>query len=432
MKGELMETQDSNDVRISVRNLWKVFGPRSDSLLNEEWVHSASRTEVQEKTGHVVAVKDVSFDVRIGEVFVVMGLSGSGKSTLIRCLLRLIEPSRGSIEIDGEDIVQFSDEQLINLRREKIGMVFQHYGLLPHKNVLDNVAFGLEVQGVKKENRYEKAREVIATVGLSGWEESYPDELSGGMQQRVGIARALALDPEILLMDEPFSSLDPLIRREMQDELNNLQAKVKKTIVFITHDLNEALKLGDYIAIMRDGEIIQMGTPEEIVTLPADAYVTDFVRDVSKAKVVSVSTIMQEPKGVVYEWQGPRVAMHAMQSNDVDHAFILGQNRELRGFLLLNQVISALQRGETTLKNVITTDCPKVAADTVVEDLVPLAAEYEIPIAVVDERNRLLGEVHRTAVLTSIATGVNETNGPESREVELESSTAKSGTAGNQ
>ena len=424
-----METQSSNDVRIRVNKLWKVFGPHSDSLLNDEWVHSASRTEVQEKTGHVVAIKDVSFEVRIGEVFVVMGLSGSGKSSLVRCLLRLIEPTRGSIEIDGEDVVQFSDEQLINLRRKKVGMIFQHYGLLPHKNVLDNVSFGLEVQGIDKSSRYEKAREVLATVGLSEWEKSYPDELSGGMQQRVGIARALALDPEILLMDEPFSGLDPLIRREMQDELINLQAQVKKTIVFITHDLNEALKLGDYIAIMRDGEIIQLGTPEEIVTLPADAYVTDFVRDVSKAKVVSVTTIMQEPEGVVYEWQGPRVAMHAMQSNDVDHAFILGQNRELRGFLSLDQAAAALRRGETILENAITAECPKVTADTVVEDLVPLAAEYEMPIAVVDERNRLLGEVHRSAVLTSIATGVEKTNGTDpSEEVEVETPTANSGT----
>jgi glycine betaine/proline transport system ATP-binding protein len=424
MKGDLMETQTSNDIRINVHNLWKIFGPHSDSLLNEKWVRSAPKAEVQEKTGHVVAIKDISFEVRVGEVFVVMGLSGSGKSTLVRCLLRLIEPTQGSIEIDGEDIVQFNEEQLINLRRKKISMIFQHYGLLPHKNVQDNVAFGLEVQGVSKEIRYEKAREVIATVGLTGWEKSYPDELSGGMQQRVGLARALALDPEILLMDEPFSGLDPLIRRDMQDELINLQAQVKKTIVFITHDLNEALKLGDYIAIMRDGEIIQMGTPEEIVTLPADAYVTDFVRDVSKAKVVSVSTIMQEPRGVVYEWQGPRVAMHAMQSNDVDHAFLLGQNHDLHGFLSLNQVTAALQRGEKTLKSVVNVECPRVTADTVVEDLVPLAAEYEIPIAVVDEHNRLLGEVHRSAILTSIATSIPETNNPE---VE---STAPAATAG--
>ena len=427
-----METQTSNDLRISVRNLWKVFGPHSDSLLNEKWVQSAPRTEVQEKTGHVVAVKDVSFEVRVGEVFVVMGLSGSGKSTLVRCLLRLIEPTRGSIEIDGEDIVQFNEEQLINLRRKKVSMIFQHYGLLPHKNVLDNVAFGLEVQGVNKESRYEKAREVLTTVGLKGWETSYPDELSGGMQQRVGLARALAVDPEILLMDEPFSGLDPLIRRDMQDELINLQAQVKKTIVFITHDLNEALKLGDYIAIMRDGEIIQQGTPEEIVTLPADAYVTDFVRDVSKAKVVSVTTIMQAPQGVVYEWQGPRVAMHAMQSNDVDHAFLLGHNRELRGFLSLDQVGAALQRGESTLKNVTNTECPRVTADTVVEDLVPLAAEYEIPIAVVDEHDRLLGEVHRSAVLTSIATGVTGTNAPDSSKVESKAPAATPGTTESQ
>jgi len=274
----------SRDVRISVRNLWKVYGPHASSLLSEEWVHEASRREVQERTGHVIGVRNVSFDVHEGEVFVVMGLSGSGKSTLVRCLIRLIEPTQGVIEVDGEDVTGYSDSQLIHLRRAKVGMVFQHYGLMPHRRVLDNVAYGLEVQGIDKATRYKKAREVVERVGLEGWEESYPGELSGGMQQRVGIARALAVDPPILLMDEPFSGLDPLIRREMQDEMVTLLEQIEKTIVFITHDLNEALKLGDRIAIMRDGEVIQVGTPEEIVMLPADAYVSEFARDVSKGQ----------------------------------------------------------------------------------------------------------------------------------------------------
>ena len=279
-----MAQTTSRDVRISVRNLWKVYGPHASSLLSEEWVHEASRREVQERTGHVIGVRNVSFDVHEGEVFVVMGLSGSGKSTLVRCLIRLIEPTQGVIEVDGEDVTGYSDSQLIHLRRAKVGMVFQHYGLMPHRRVLDNVAYGLEVQGIDKATRYKKAREVVERVGLEGWEESYPGELSGGMQQRVGIARALAVDPPILLMDEPFSGLDPLIRREMQDEMVTLLEQIEKTIVFITHDLNEALKLGDRIAIMRDGEVIQVGTPEEIVMLPADAYVSEFARDVSKGQ----------------------------------------------------------------------------------------------------------------------------------------------------
>jgi len=405
-----VSSNDSRDVRVSVRNLWKIFGPDAATILDQEWAREATRRELQERTGHVIAIKDVSFDVYDGEVFVVMGLSGSGKSTLVRCLIRLMEPTQGVIEIDGEDITKYDNRQLIQLRRHKTGMIFQHYGLLPHRNVLDNVAYGMEVQGVDKATRHEKAREILERVGLVGWEEAYPDELSGGMQQRVGIARALVLDPEILLMDEPFSGLDPLIRREMQDELISLQEQVQKTIVFITHDLNEALKLGDRIAIMRDGEIIQTGTAEEIVIVPADEYVSEFVRDVSMGKVLAAGSIMQEPEAVVYEWQGPRTAMHIMRSNDVDHAFVLGNNRLLRGHLTLDAAVEALRRGATTLHDVVNTEFPQVTPETVVEDLVLLAADNECPIAVVDERRRLLGEIHRAAVLTNMAasTGASE------------------------
>ena len=398
-----MTTLSSPDTRISVRGLWKVFGPRTASLLKEEEFRRASKKELQERTGHVMAVKDISFDVSVGEVFVVMGLSGSGKSTLIRCLIRLVEPTEGAIVIDGEDIVTYNNQQLIQLRRKKMGMIFQHYGLLPHRTVLENVSYGLEVQGVKKADRTAKAAEQLERVGLEAWGASYPDELSGGMQQRVGIARALVLDPEILLMDEPFSGLDPLIRREMQDELISLQQQLKKTIVFITHDLNEALKLGDRIAIMRDGEIIQLGTPEEIVTHPADDYVGEFVRDVSKAKVLGAESIMQQAESVVYEWQGPQEAVHVMESNDSDHAFVLGHNRELVGDLSLQEATEALERGATTMQDAVDTDCPRVAPTTLVEELVPLSAQYEGPIAVVDEQGCLQGEVHRTAVLSIMA-----------------------------
>ncbi|MEC8153720.1 MAG: glycine betaine/L-proline ABC transporter ATP-binding protein, partial [Pseudomonadota bacterium] len=254
---------------------------------------SKSRDEIQEETGHVVAVKDVDFEVRRGECFVVMGLSGSGKSTLLRTLTRLIEPTGGSITIDGHDVRDLSQRDLRDLRRSKVAMVFQHFGLFPHRSVIDNIAYGLEVRGMGKVKRTEKAEEILDLVGLGGWGERFPRELSGGMQQRVGLARAMAMDPEILFFDEPFSALDPLIRREMQDELLDLQAKLQKTMVFITHDFLEAIKMGDHIAIMKDGEIVQIGTPEEIVAAPVDDYVREFTEDVSRYKVLSVGKVMR-------------------------------------------------------------------------------------------------------------------------------------------
>ena len=398
-----MVATDLDTSRMSVRGLWKIFGPDAARIVDEERVQQNSKGEILERTGHVIAIKDISFDVGVGEVFVVMGLSGSGKSTLVRCLIRLVDPTEGSIFIDGEDIVIYDAKQLIQLRRKKMGMIFQHYGLLPHRTVLENVGYGLEVQGIKRAERSTMAMEQLKRVGLESWAGAYPDELSGGMQQRVGIGRALVLDPEILLMDEPFSGLDPLIRREMQDELIALQGQLKKTIVFITHDLNEALKLGDRIAIMRDGEIIQLGTPEEIVTHPADAYVGEFVRDVTKAKVLGAASIMQEAESVVYEWQGPQEAVHVMESNNTDHVFVLGHNRELVGDLSLHEATEALERGATTMSGAMDTDCPRVAPATLVEELAPLSAQYDHPIAVVDEQGCLQGEVHRSAVLSSMA-----------------------------
>ena len=342
----------SNNMRVSVRNLWKVFGPDGNRVLDEDdgWAQTATRAEVQEKTGHVIAVRDVSFDVAVGEVFAVMGLSGSGKSTLIRCLIRLIEPTRGSIEIDGSDITQYDSEQIIQLRRKKTGMIFQHYGLFPHKNVIDNAAYGLEVQGIDKAERHARAHEALLQVGLDGWENHFPDELSGGMQQRVGIARALTLDPEILLMDEPFSGLDPLIRRQMQDQLIELQNELQKTIVFITHDLLEALKLGDHILVLKDGGISQLGTPEDIVMEPADDYVAEFVKDVSKARVMGVDRIMRSPDEI-------KLSKKSVQ----------------------------------------------VAIDTKVQDLLPLVARSENAIAVVDGEGHIVGAIDRPTVLDSFA-----------------------------
>lgn len=284
----MAETSDST---VSCRDIWKVYGPKAERIVGSPDA-DLPRKELLEKTGCVTAVRDVSFDVAPGEVFVVMGLSGSGKSTLIRTITRLIDPTSGQVMIDGEDIAGASDERLREIRRRKVSMVFQHFGLFPHRTIVDNAAFGLEIQGVERDDRLKRAEEVLELVGLGGWGNSYPDELSGGMQQRVGLARALANDPEIMLFDEPFSALDPLIRRDMQDQVVRLQKDLKKTMIFITHDLAEALKLGDRIAIMKDGGFVQVGTPEEVVARPADAYVADFTRDVPRAHVLTARTIM--------------------------------------------------------------------------------------------------------------------------------------------
>lgn len=278
----------------SVRGLWKVFGPRRKAALVPGSEHAAlSAAELRERTGCTAAVRDVAFDVRKGEVFVVMGLSGSGKSTLVRCLTRLIEPTAGSLAIDGEDVLAMDPARLRALRRHRASMVFQHFGLLPHRTVLDNVAYGLEIQGMSRPDRRAKAAEMVGKVGLEGLEHRRPGQLSGGQQQRVGLARALAADPEVLLFDEPFSALDPLIRREMQEEVARLHHEEGRTMVFITHDLSEALRLGDRIALMRDGRIVQIGTPEEIVGSPADDYVREFVRDVPREQVLTVRSAMR-------------------------------------------------------------------------------------------------------------------------------------------
>jgi glycine betaine/proline transport system ATP-binding protein len=279
---------------IEVRGLWKIFGPKAERIIGSPDAH-LPRAELRARTGCVAAVRDVGFQVMPGEVFVVMGLSGSGKSTLVRCLARLVEPTSGEVRIDGEDIRAASAGRLREIRRHKIAMVFQHFGLLPHRRVVDNVAYGLEIQGMGREERHRRAHEVLSLVGLEGYDTALPDQLSGGMQQRVGLARALAVDPEVLLFDEPFSALDPLIRKEMQNEVIRLHHEVGKTMVFITHDLSEALKLGDRIAIMRDGGIVQTGTPEELVGAPADDYVADFVADVPKADVLTLRWLARPP-----------------------------------------------------------------------------------------------------------------------------------------
>ncbi len=280
------------DAALSVQGLWKIFGPRADRIIGTPDA-DLSRADLKRKTGCVVGVKDVSFEVAPGEVFVVMGLSGSGKSTLVRMLTRLIEPTAGRVEIGGEDVTAAPESRLRELRRRHVSMVFQHFGLLPHRKVVDNVAYGLEVRGEKKAARRERAMRMIELVGLTGYDQSYPDQLSGGMQQRVGLARALANDPELLLFDEPFSALDPLIRRDMQNEVVRLHHELRKTMVFVTHDLAEALRLGDRILIMRDGEIVQVGRPDEVVARPADDYVREFVSDVPRSHVLTLRWVMR-------------------------------------------------------------------------------------------------------------------------------------------
>ena len=395
-------TQIENGNQIEVKNLWKVFGSRPERAFEPQYA-DASRAEIQEALGLVVGLRDVSFNVDRGQIFVVMGLSGSGKSTLVRCLIRLIEATQGEVRFDGDDILKYSSNQLIEFRREKIAMVFQHYGLLPHRRVLDNVAYGLEIRGVDKSERYASAEEAIETVGLKGWEDYFPSEMSGGMQQRVGLARALAVQSDVLLMDEPFSGLDPLIRREMQDELISLQTEIHKTIVFITHDLNEALKIGDRIAIMRDGEIVQEGSPEEIVTLPADDYVSSFIQDVSRAKVIQAKAIMQGPDAVVHDWQGPRAALHTMKEYDTDVLFVLGHENILRGVLTEDHAARLARQKVEKLQGVELGEVVSAQPDAYIEDLIPMAAQTEHPIAVTNEQGRLLGEVHRGALLMGMA-----------------------------
>ena len=292
------KTGVGGDVQVSCRDVWKVFGPHADKVIGSSDA-DLPRAELMAKTGCTVASRDISFDVGRGEVFVIMGLSGSGKSTLVRCITRLVEPTSGTISICGQDVLGADAKKLREIRRTKVSMVFQHFGLFPHRTVIDNVAYGLEVQGIDKAKRHERARELLGVVGLASVERSYPDQLSGGMQQRVGLARALAVDPEVLIFDEAFSALDPLIRREMQDEVLRLQARLHKTVLFVTHDLDEALKIGDRIAIMKDGRFVQVGLPSEIVGAPADDYVREFVRDVPRGKVLTASFATQPHTGAV-------------------------------------------------------------------------------------------------------------------------------------
>lgn len=380
------------DAKIELRDLIKIFGRDPGGRPAEMLKEGASPARVREETGHVAAVAGVSLDIPQGEVFVVMGLSGSGKSTLIRCVNRLLEPTDGEVVVDGETVTEYDLQQVRQFRREKTSMVFQHFALFPHKSVLDNVAYGLKVQDVAEEKRNERAMEALRLVGLADWGDRYPHNLSGGMQQRVGLARGLATDPDILLMDEAFSALDPLIRRQMQNELLSLQQQVQKTIMFITHDLNEALRLGSRVMIMKEGKVVQVGTPTEIVTEPADQYVADFMADVDHAKVLPTSFAMREVAAFAAD---ASVAEAADTIRSRGSCFLVDDNKQPVGLVTAD----ALEGATGSLRAIATQDFP-VASDTArIAELFHLASEGR-PIAVVDEEDRrLLGSVSPYEIL---------------------------------
>ena len=388
-------------IKVEVKSLYKVFGPNPQKMLPLV-KGGSSKDEMLKKTGHTVGVNDVSFAVEEGETFVIMGLSGSGKSTLVRCINRLIEPTAGDVLIDGTNIVGCSSETLLEIRRHKVAMVFQHFALLPHRNVESNVAYGLEIQGVNQETRLKKARESLELVGLKGYEASMPSQLSGGMKQRVGLARALATDADILLMDEAFSALDPLIRKEMQDELLSLQRKMHKTIIFITHDLDEALKIGDRIAIMKDGAIVQTGGPEEILTNPANDYVRDFVQDVNRVKVVTASTIMEKADPIVTAKDGVKVAVRRMKQASISSIFVVDREHRLKGIVTIDDAIGLMQEKTHDLDRIIIRDVSTVSPDTSLEELLPLVINSRFPIVVVDSENVVLGIIMKVSVLAGV------------------------------
>ena len=394
--------QQAGTSSISVRSLWKVFGKNPKRALEEQH-HSKSRTDIQREMNLVVALRDVSFNVSPGETFVVMGLSGSGKSTLVRCLIRLIEATSGDIHVDGENIIDYDSNQLRNFRRSKVAMVFQNFGLLPHKNVLDNAAYGLEVRGLGKKERYEIASEMLAKVGLAGWEGSYQRELSGGMQQRVGLARALALDPEILLMDEPFSGLDPLIRRQMRIELAALQEEIQKTIVFITHDLDEAVTVGDRIAIMRDGDIIQLGSPQDIIMNPTDDFVREFTQDIPKTKVINIASIISEPEVVFAVWQSIEDLPAQMDSAGAEYAICVDLDRKYIGVIPRQKLEPLPGQSARDLRDVLHTGVAAVHPDTLLEQALLTLVDPDIPIPVVDESNCFLGVATQRDILKVVA-----------------------------
>ena len=391
---------EKRPVKISVEDLILIFGKNKDKAL-QLLKAGKSKKEILEATQCTVGVNRASFEIYEGEFFVIMGLSGSGKSTLLRCLNRLIEPTAGNIFINADEVTGKSHKELLDIRRTEMSMVFQKFGLLPHRTVLENVAFGLELRGEDKEAREQKAQGALDTVGLKGFEHQYPPQLSGGMQQRVGLARALTNNPEILLMDEAFSALDPLIKTEMQDELLDLQEKLKKTIVFITHDLDEAIKLGDRIVIMKDGAIEQIGTAEEILTDPATEYVEAFVKKVDRKAIITAGTLMHgKPTVARLGKDGPEGTLRKMRATGLDVLPVVNDQHQFMGFVWVKDVAACAKRQEKTVQQALLTDVPSVATTMTVEEMLPLTAATRSPIAVVDnDTKRLLGIVTQNSLV---------------------------------
>ncbi|NLJ99105.1 MAG: glycine betaine/L-proline ABC transporter ATP-binding protein [Tissierellia bacterium] len=389
-----------NNNLLSVRNVSKLYGSEKNKAIKLKQ-SGADKDTIYEKTGVTIALWDATLDIKEGEVFVIIGLSGSGKSTLVRCFNMLNKPTSGQIYFQGKDISKFNKEQLNDYRRNKISMVFQQFGLMSHRDVIGNVEYGLEVKGMPKEERRTKAKEMISMVGLDGHENEPISSLSGGMKQRVGIARALANDPEILLMDEPFSALDPLVRKDMQFELLTIQRKLNKTIIFITHDIDEAFKLGDRVAIMKDGEIIQVATPEEMSEHPATDYVKQFIDSADKTQVISVRNVMIRPNSIVRLRDNLNYAINTMKSNGVSSAYVVGEKMKLQGVITIDDAIQARKEG-LTISDILIRDINKTSPDTLLTDIISMATETPFPIAVVDEDNGLKGIVSKVHVLSSM------------------------------
>ena len=388
------------DIILKVEHLTKMFGRRK-SQAKEMQAKGRSRDDILKETGVTIAVDDVSFEAERGKTFSLIGLSGSGKSTVVRCLNLLWQPTEGSIFFNGENIADYSPQQLMEYRRKHISMVFQSFGLLSHRDVLDNVAYGLEIRGIDKKKRTDAAMRMIEMVNLKGWENKNVGELSGGMRQRVGIARALANDPDILLMDEPFSALDPLVRRDMQFEMLSIQEKLNKTIIFITHDINEAFKLGDQVAIMRDGRIVQTDTPKNMTQNPADDYVRDFIDSADKAQIYDVKHFMQRPACLIRQQEGVALALKQMRSNDLSSAYVVDNRMKFIGVITLDNAFR-VRAGELSFDDAIVRDVPATTKDTQIADLIPLASQARFPIVVLDEKGRLEGIISKAAILTSL------------------------------
>ncbi|MDR5857861.1 glycine betaine/L-proline ABC transporter ATP-binding protein [Halomonas eurihalina] len=393
---------DNRNVKIRVRNLSKVFGNQPKKAL-ELRDQGLKRPEILDKTGQTLGLSNIDFDVHEGELLVIMGLSGSGKSTLIRCLNRLIEPTEGEIVIDGENIPDLKEKELLECRRRHFSMVFQNFALFPNRTVRQNAEFGLEVRGIDTATRRAAADKSLKQVGLDGWEDAYPNQLSGGMQQRVGLARALANDATVLLMDEAFSALDPLIRGDMQQELLALQHRMQKTTVFITHDLDEALTIGDRIVLLKDGEVVQIGTPEEILTKPANDYVRRFIEGVDKSRILTAESAMRKVRSTVRESDGPRTALRKMREHSLDSIYILDRERRLIGLIDADAASEALERGQESVTEAMTQDFRSVTREEPLHNLFAMFSENRFPIAVVDDNKVLQGVVVKGAVLDELA-----------------------------